>query len=187
MRLFVFARHPESAANAARVLNGDPSHHFGLTPRGEHQAALLGRQLEHVPIDLAVYTRLRRTEQTVEIALRGRGISLFVERDLDELDAGAFEGRPIDEYWAWKERHRDNERLPGGESLDNALARYAGALRRLLERDDPVTLIVCHELAIRHISAADTEIPNAVPHLFDDRALRRALDRLERSFTDLAA
>ncbi len=73
--------------------------------------------------------------------------------------------------------------MPHGESLDGALRRYADALRRLLARAGAVTLVVTHELALRHIAAAaapgsllwpDTDFANAVPYLFDSRAVRRA-------------
>ena len=73
--------------------------------------------------------------------------------------------------------------MPHGESLADALRRYAGALRRLPGRAGSVTLVVTHELALRHIAAAtapgsqlwpDTELGHAVPYLFDSRAVRRA-------------
>ena len=74
--------------------------------------------------------------------------------------------------------------MPHGESLDDALRRYAGALRWLLTRAGAVILVVTHELALRHIATAaappgsppgpGTEFANAVPYLFDSCAVRRA-------------
>jgi broad specificity phosphatase PhoE len=58
MRLFIFARHAESAANTARLLNSDPAHQVDLTRHGQQQARLLGEQLAHPQIDQAVCTRL---------------------------------------------------------------------------------------------------------------------------------
>jgi broad specificity phosphatase PhoE len=107
-RLFVFARHAESAANAANVLSSDPSGFVTLTARGRAQ---------------------------------------------------------------------------DGESVQDALRRYAGVLRRLLAKEEPVTLVVVHELALRYITMAaatgspphpGTALKNAVPYLFDGRAVRRA-------------
>jgi broad specificity phosphatase PhoE len=76
------------------------------------------------------------------------------------------------------------DRLPHGESIDDALRRYADALRRLLARkEEKVTLVVIHEIALRYIAAAaatgpsplsDTAFPNAAPYLFDEPAVRRA-------------
>ncbi|HET9972843.1 MAG TPA: phosphoglycerate mutase family protein [Streptosporangiaceae bacterium] len=69
LRLFVFARHAESAANADHVLNTDPSRPAGLTERGRAQARAPGAQLASVPIDLAVSSRLPRARETISIAL----------------------------------------------------------------------------------------------------------------------
>jgi broad specificity phosphatase PhoE len=45
LRLFVFARHAESAANAANVLNSDPSQPVALTVRGLASARVSRRHL----------------------------------------------------------------------------------------------------------------------------------------------
>jgi broad specificity phosphatase PhoE len=184
MRLFVFARHAESVANVAGVLNSDPSHPAALTARGRRQARRLGAQIANLAIDLAFCTRFPRTRETAELVLRGRNIPLLVEPGLDEVQGGVFDGAPIAAYWAWKEQHAANERFPKGESLDEAVRRYVDALHRLLARSEAVTLIVGHELALRYIATAaagpasqeqpKAGIAQAVPYLFDERALRRA-------------
>src|SRR6266540_4027123 len=104
MRRYVFARHAESAANLDHALNTDPAR------------------------PLAVTTNFLRTQQTAELALQGRDVPILIEPDLDEIRAGAFDGKPINAYWAWKERHSPRDRFPGGESLDQAIRRYAAAL-----------------------------------------------------------
>lgn len=188
MRLFVFVRHAESAANVAQVLNSDPYHPSALTSRGRAQARKLGAQIANLEIDLAFCTRFLRTRQTVELALRDRGIPLLVEPGLDEVQAGIFDGAPIQAYWAWKEQHGPSERFPHGESLDEAVRRYVDSLHRLLARTEAVTLIVAHELALRYIATAaagasprkpESGIASAVPYLFDERAVRRAAECLD--------
>jgi broad specificity phosphatase PhoE len=189
MRLFVFARHAESVANVAHVISSDPTHPAALTRRGRIQARKLGAQLANLEIEIAFCTRFLRTRQTIDLVLRGRAIPVLVEPGLDEVQAGVFDGSPIEAYWAWKERHAPSERFPHGESLDEAVSRYVDALQRLLARTEAVTLIVAHELALRYIataaaanaspSAAQSRIANAVPYLFDEKALRRASDCLD--------
>jgi broad specificity phosphatase PhoE len=61
LRLFIFARHAESVANAANMLNSNPSQPVALTARGRTQARALGAQLANLHVDLAVGTRLLRT------------------------------------------------------------------------------------------------------------------------------
>jgi broad specificity phosphatase PhoE len=183
-RLFVFARHAESGANATHLLSTDPFRPVALTERGRAQARALGAQLANVPIDLAVCSRLLRAHETMSIALGGRAVPVLTDPGFDEIRAGVLDGEPIQAYWDWLGQHTTSDRMPHGESLDDALRRYAGALRRLLARAGLVTLVITHELALRHIAAAaapagsppwpGTEFAHAVPYLFDSRAVRRA-------------
>jgi alpha-ribazole phosphatase len=187
-RLFVFARHAESAANVAHVLNSDPSRPVTLTARGRAQARALCTQLASLHVDLAVGSRLLRTQQTIGIALEGRQVPMLIEPGFDELRVGDLEGAQMKTYLSWKHQHTRSDPFPNGESIDDALRRYADALRRLLARKETVTLIVLHELALRYITAAaetgspplpGTAVPNAVAYLFDEAAVRRAADGLD--------
>jgi broad specificity phosphatase PhoE len=182
-RLFIFARHAESAANVANVLNSDPSQSVALTARGRKQARALGAELANLRIDLAVGTRLLRTQQTIELALEGRPVPVLIDPGFDEIQAGDLEGTHIEAYRSWRHQHALGDRMPHGESIEDALRRYAGALRSLLARTETVTLVVVHELAVRYITAVaatgspplnGTAVPNAVPYLFDEPAVRRA-------------
>ena len=188
LRLFVFARHAESTANAAHVLSSDPSRPVALTARGRVQARALGAQLANVPVDLAVGTRLLRTRQTIDIALHGRQIPVLIEPGFDELQAGDLDGAPIEAYRSWKHLHAPDSRLPHGETPADALQRCASALRRLLARTETVTLVVIHEFALRYIAMAaaadgsrlpDMALADAVPYLFDELAAQRAAANLE--------
>jgi len=92
LRLFVFARHAESVANAGNMLNSNPSQPVVLTVRGRTQARALGAQLANLHVDLAVGTRLLRTRQTIDIALDGREVPTLIEPGFDEIRAGDLEG-----------------------------------------------------------------------------------------------
>jgi broad specificity phosphatase PhoE len=187
LRLFVFARHAESVANPANMLNSNPSQPVALTARGRTQARALGTQLANLHVDLAVGTRLLRTQQTIDIALDGRPVPTLIEPGFDEIRAGDLEGARIEAYRSWRDQHALGDHLPHGESIQDALRRYADALRRLLDRTETVSLVVIHDLALRYIAAAaatssspanGTAFPNAVPYLFDEPAARRAATSL---------
>lgn len=193
-RLFVFARHAESAANVQHLVSSDPSRPVALTEHGRAQARALGTQLANLHINLAVGTRLLRTQQTIGIALQDRQVPILIEPGFDEIQAGDLDGAPMESYWSWRRKHTADERFPHGESLNHALQRYVGALRRLLARTEPVTLVMLHELALRHIVTAaapslprlpGTEFANAVPYLFDEHAIQRAADALEARTTSV--
>jgi broad specificity phosphatase PhoE len=187
LRVFVLARHAESAANAADVLSTNPSRPVALTARGRTQARALGAQLAGLRVDLAVGTRLLRTQQTIDLALDGRPVPTLIEPGFDEIRAGDLDSARIEAYRSWMGQHTAGDRLPHGESIDDALRRYAGALRRLLARKEKVTLVVIHEIALRSIAVAaatgpsplnGTAVPNAAPYLFDEAAVQRAASSL---------
>jgi broad specificity phosphatase PhoE len=190
MRLFVIARHAESVLNIERRVNGNPSRRVDLTEHGREEARQLGMQVANIPLDLCVHTRFTRTRETAEIALAGRDVPFAVEPLLDDIDVGDFDGAPLDEYRAWKHGHPRHVPFPGGESLDDAARRYAAGFRRLLEREESSMLIVCHEIPLRYalngavgsdsLDGPAHELVNAVPYLFDERALERAVAGIER-------
>lgn len=190
MRLFILARHGQSALNVTQRVNGDPSVPVGVTEQGELEAVALGVQVAGMELDLCVHTRFERTRRSAEIAVSGRGVPLAVEPLLDDIDVGELEGQTIEEYRAWKRAHTRADAFPGGESLDTAALRYAAAYEQLLARDERRVLVVCHEIPVRYAvnAAAGSddldgpahEIHNCVPHLFDEAGLRRAIDGIRR-------
>jgi len=193
IRLLVLARHAESTANTARVLSGDPDRPVALTERGRAQSRALGAQLANLHIDLAVGTRFLRTKETIDIALHGRDVPVLVEPGFDELRVGDLDGAPMETYWAWKHQHTLDDRFPHGESPDDALRRYANALRSLLDRTEAVTLVVLHEFALRAIAFAAADgsplpaeaVGNAIPFLFDEHAAGRAVLGLDAMATSV--
>jgi len=190
VELYVFTRHGESTLNSENRINGDPAVPVALTEQGREEARLLGLQVAHVRLEVCICTRFTRTRDTAEIALEGRDVPIEVEPLLDDIDVGDLEGIPLEDYRAWKREHTRRDPFPGGESLDGAARRYAEAFRRLLARAATSVLVVSHEIPLRYaINAADGsddldgpahQLANATPYLFDDEALARAVEGIER-------
>ena len=190
MRLFVIARHGESALNEQNRVNGDPAVAVPLTEKGRDEARLLGKQLAHLSLDVCIHSRFGRTQETAALALAGRSVPQQTEALLDDIDVGDLEGRTLDDYRAWKREHTRADAFPGGESLDDAARRYARAYAKLLERPEKRILVVTHEIPLRYaINAADGsteldgpthQLANATPYLFDEAALLRAAEQIER-------
>jgi probable phosphoglycerate mutase len=193
--LFILTRHAHSTLNVEGRINGDPSVPVPLTDEGRAAAARLGHQLSALEIELCVHTRFPRTRETAEYVLQGRQVPFVEEPLLDDIDVGDLEGETIADYRAWKRTHTRADAFPGGESLDDAARRYARAFRSLLDRGEDATLVVCHEIPIRYalnaaagsddLDAPEHGIPNATPYLFDDDALRRAVEGIERTVANL--
>jgi broad specificity phosphatase PhoE len=190
VQLYVISRHGESTLNFENRVNGDPALEVVLTEKGRAEATLLGQQLAHVPLDVCVHTRFGRTHETAAMALAGREVPFEVEPLLDDIDVGELEGKTLEDYRAWKHAHTRQDAFPGGESLDDAARRYAKAYRKLLERPERGILVVTHEIPLRYaINASDGsddldgpahQLANATPYLFDQAALTRAVEGIER-------
>ena len=190
MERLILARHGESVYSARGLVNGDASVHVGLTATGEEQARALGRELAGEPLDLCVTSALERTGATAALALHGRDVPVLVRPDLNDPRAGRFEGRHLDEYrlWAWAAGSR--EAAPGGgESRLEAVSRYLGAYRALLERPEAAVLAVAHALPIAYLLSAlegrppaarmDRPVAYAHPYRLEPADLRRALAVLD--------
>jgi alpha-ribazole phosphatase len=190
VRLFVLSRHGESELNVTRRVNGDPAVPVPLTREGERQAQSLGEQLANLPLDLCVHTRFGRTRRTAELALAGRDVPFREEPLLDDINVGTLEGQSLEAYRSWKRSHGRDDAFPGGESLDDAARRYAAGYEALLGLPEMVVLAVVHEIPVRYaLNAAASsieldrpvhEIRNCVPYVFDEPALRRAIEGIRR-------
>lgn len=190
MRVFLLARHGQSLFNRDRVVNGDPALDRGLSEQGVEEAERLAGQLAALPLDLVAVSPFPRAIQTANIALEGRDVPHLVDDDLGDVRIGELEGTSLDAYRAAPAHSNRKERFPGGESLDEAALRYAGALERLLHRGEAVTLVVCHEIPVRYAAnaAAGSDelngplrvVANAAPYLFDETSLLRAVEHMRR-------
>lgn len=187
MRIILLARHGESIFNVEGLVNADPALDRGLSARGEEEARALGVQLAGLPIDLVATSRFPRAQQTATLAVPG-DVPRVVLAGLDDVNVGELEGEPIAAYRDWKRGRSRSERFPGGESLDEAAARYASSYRELAARSERVTLVVCHEIPVRYAINASAgselldrpahDIANATPYAFTADTLAAAADRI---------
>lgn len=155
----------------------------GLTPEGVEQARLLARELAGEEIEVALTSRLARTQETLELALDGRDIPVVVAPELDEIHFGSFDGGLLETYRAWAASTPPDVSAPGGgESRAQAAARFARGLRLVLERTEQRVLVVGHALAIRYwLDAANGLVPAArmapVDHAWPYRLTRAEVER----------
>ena len=188
MRLFLVVRHGQSLFNVDKVVNGDPALDRGLSEQGIEEAERLAGELAALPLDLVAVSPFPRAIQTANIALDGRDVPHLVDEELGDVRIGELEGASIEAYRDAPAHSNRKERFPGGESLDEAALRYAGACDRLLARDEAATLVVCHEIPVRYLANAAAGsgelngplryVANATPYLFDEESLRRAVERM---------
>ena len=190
MRLFLVCRHGQSLFNVDQIVNGDPALDRGLSEQGIEEAERLAGQIAPVPLELVAVSPFPRALQTANIALDGRDVPHLVDEELGDVRIGRLEGASLDAYRETPAHSNRKERFPGGESLDEAALRYAGAVERLFARDEPATLVVCHEIPVRYLVNAATGsdelngplsfVANATPYLFDETSLKLAVERMRQ-------
>lgn len=185
-RRFTLVRHGRSDYNRLGLVNGDPSVAVSLDAEGIAQCRRLAEELGGEVFDLAVRTRFSRTAESLAIILDNRDVPVVVFPELDDVHLGVFEGRPVEEYRAWRREHGPEERPPGeGESRIGALYRYAAGFARMADQDAARVLAVLHDVPIRFLANAIrdadpldgpvTHVANASVLVVDEPAMRRGI------------
>ena len=161
--LILLVRHALTATTGTVLTGRAPGLH--LSDDGRRQAAAVARRLAAHPKIEAVYASpLERARETAAAIAKARGCAVRIERELTELDVGAWTGRTLRRLgrkpeWQVVQRHPSGFRFPGGESFVEMQARVTGVLARLVERHpgvavvavshaDPIKAAVAHALGV---------------------------------------
>jgi broad specificity phosphatase PhoE len=147
--VLILVRHGRTAINAAGLLQGridEP-----LDDVGQQQAKAIAAALD--PVDRVVSSPLRRAVQTADEL----GLPVEIDPRWAELDYGSYDGKPVSEIGAavWERWRSDATfRPPGGESLEEMVARVEPACLELLDaaRDADV-VVVSHVSPIKAVLA----------------------------------
>ncbi|MCC5476321.1 histidine phosphatase family protein [Streptomyces sp. NPDC059680] len=155
MRLLL-VRHGETPSNLHHLLDTDvpgPA----LTPLGEAQAAALPEALAGEDIEAVYASTLLRTRLTAAPLAAARGLEVIVRDGIREVSAGDLEMLPGEsaggrEYmrtiFAWAAGDTA-PRIPGGESGEEALARYDAVIAEAAASGAGTVAMVSHGAAIR--------------------------------------
>jgi probable phosphoglycerate mutase len=187
VKALILARHGHAASNVADTVSCLPPGE-GLSELGQAESAALRATLADEGIGLGVASELRRTEETLALALDGRDVPTVVLPQLNEINFGSYEGGPLAAYreWAWSTAP-DAECPGGGESRTAMASRVAGALDWFLARPEDVILVVWHALPIRYVlegaagrppPARIGTIPHAEPYRFERGDVEGAAESL---------
>ena len=138
---FYFVRHGESEGNAARVFTGQTD--SPLTPRGREQAEAVADELAKVKFDRIISSDLSRTRDTAEMIAKRHGLPVEVMPELREINVGDMTGKTFDETRGLPNWNDDGFiSWPGGENLDQVLARTLRAIDRLRRESPGKTILV---------------------------------------------
>lgn len=158
MRL-ILVRHGQTSANVAVLL--DTAHPGAdLTDLGRAQAATLATTLDGVPIDAVYASTLARAQQTAAPLAAARGLPVQVREGLREISAGDLEmlgdadavALYLDTSLAWVDGDAA-AMLPGGETRDQAFARFDAVVAEAAASGADAVAMVSHGTIIRSWAA----------------------------------
>ena len=136
-----------------------------LNAEGRRQVVQLAAALAHLPISAIYSSPLDRARETAGALAERVGLGIGISPGLDELDYGAWTGRTLesladDPHWRRFNTSRGATRIPGGETMDEVVARASGALREMVTAD-PAELVaaVTHGDVIRALLAHWSGMP----------------------------
>ncbi|MFS4095404.1 histidine phosphatase family protein [Streptomyces sp. AF1A] len=160
MRLLLI-RHGQTPSNVDHLLDtAVPGP--GLTPLGEAQAAALPSALAGEAVEAVYASTLIRTQLTAAPLAAARGLPVLVRDGIRELSAGDLEMLPGDApeaepymrtVFAWAAGDTAL-RIPGGESGEEALARYDAVVAEAAASGAAAVAMISHGAAIRMWTAA---------------------------------
>ncbi|MDO8722476.1 MAG: histidine phosphatase family protein [Syntrophales bacterium] len=147
----ILVRHGETIWNKEHKIQGITD--IGLNERGIEQAKKLACSLQKEELDAIITSPLRRAYDTAQAIGKYHDISITVEEDLQELNAGELEGLTwpeLDKYpeffGKWKLDHA-SVAMPNGESLVEVQNRVWPVIQRISETFQNA-LIVSHSFVI---------------------------------------
>ena len=138
------ARHGDADYPHPRVLSDDGG---WLTDTGRAQVRDLAQSLAGRKVAAVYASHLRRASESAAAAAEALGVGWRVVDGLEELSVGLLAGREHDDpellgvYEAWRAGHLGTI-VPGGESGEELLRRYRGALEEIADLHRGETVLV---------------------------------------------
>lgn len=140
-------RHGQTPYSVNYFVNGDPSVQVDLNAEGIRTCQ---RAVKALPDKVSTWiaTELPRTRQSVCVLAGRLTLDPVIEKGLNELDYGTFDGVTFLDYGAWLHQHGGWARPPGAwESQREGLRRMLHGLRACLGHPAP-RVVVAHGLLL---------------------------------------
>lgn len=152
----IIIRHGESLGNLHQIMLGHTD--IDLAPRGYVQAEAAAEYLKNEPIDAIYSSDLIRAQHTAEPHAKLRGLEIVTSKNLRECYVGDWENVPLEEivekwpdlfFEGWRKSF-GTFRIPGGESVQEAAARFEAEVTRIARENlGKTVLIAAHAAVIR--------------------------------------
>jgi len=164
-RLVVLLRHPQTELASGKRFIG--RFDVALSGEGLLTSEKLAAALQGFAFSGIYASSLRRSRQLAEIIAVRHGLQVRVEKDLDEISLGQWDGRYIEEVQQehpleYRQRGQDiiSFRPPGGENFLDLQQRVLPAFRRIIKQENNL-LIAAHTSVNRVILGEALGLPLA--------------------------
>ena len=165
MLRLVLVRHGETSWNLEHRIQGAGSD-VDLSQVGKKQAECTGDALKRYQLDAVYSSPLLRAHETAAAIARHHGLTVALEPDLKEIDAGDFEGRTVESIGGALSQFMFTDKggkmpvLPGGEGLDELQARAWSAIERVVAgRQSGAIVVVSHYFTILTVICRALDFP----------------------------
>ena len=151
---YFIMRHGESENNVKEISSNNREGN-SLTEKGKTEVRTKAQSLPDIT---RIYTspllRCRETAEIVATKLKIPKEEIVYDERLREFDFGEFNNRPIKEFQAYRGARQYNDRVPGGESYQDAKNRFGALLYELEQKQSGQNiLIVTHGIGFEAFGA----------------------------------
>ncbi|MGM0436512.1 MAG: histidine phosphatase family protein, partial [Bacillota bacterium] len=168
-------RHGQTDANVKKIYQGNSN--VPLNESGKEQAKIIAWRFKGYPIKALYSSDLERALETARAINQYHDLDLFIERDLQEISLGEWQGKTRDqvksEYGDFIQQRRDNDDIyttavPGGESYQMLERRAMDILNRIVSTSNyDHVAIVTHGGIIKSIVGHILDLPHEKRNAFD--------------------
>jgi len=171
-------RHGQTDFNLKGIVQGSGVD-SSLNAIGRQQAKAFFEMYRSVPFDKIYVSNLKRTAESVRDFIE-MGVPFEKLEGLNEISWGTNEGQKItpeeDAYYHWMLKQwqagNTDERIQGGESPEDVVARQRVALDHILSKTDEKNILICmHGRALRIILCVLLNYPLKSMDLFEHQNL----------------
>lgn len=160
----ILIRHGETVGDSSVRLYGTTD--VALSELGREQMRKVGEALSDVAFARVIASPLRRSRDSAEMIVEGRGPEATIVDEFSEIDFGAWEGWTLAEAaerepegYKARETEGIDFRFPGGDSKKEFFTRVARAAVRVFEEPAYPALAILHKGVIKGILAGLLKSP----------------------------
>ncbi|WP_165556126.1 histidine phosphatase family protein [Kribbella pittospori] len=180
-------RHGQTDPSVQHMVNGDPTCPVYLNRAGEQACIRVRSSIDARNVGTWVTSEFPRAQQTAQLLIGSSVTSVRVERGLNELDYGTFEGAPFLAYGDWLARHGADKRPKGSaESQREAILRMLEALRTITHYPGD-RVVIAHGLLVSVLVWGLSESHESMPLFMPEAPYLKPLEVPDEELVDLLA